>query len=145
LGCKPQKFLLNIKEEKAMQIMSQDRRRLVNSEAVSQFYIEPANTTTELYAVADGRDVLLGDYDKTEHAESALKFIGVCMVDEDTKGKITQVPSRKDMTLKDKLLGSAGAPKDFAELMEKVLSVGPGGGDTENPDTLFRAIVENIF
>lgn len=103
-----------------MQIMSQDGRRLVNGDYASQIYIEETPEGAKLMAATD-EDVLLGTYGKVEHAEMALKFIGVCMVDEDAQNKITQVPTREDMEMSDALLPKgadpAGLKKLFAHAM----------------------------
>lgn len=106
-----------------MQIMTQDHRRLVNSEYVSQLFIEPTDDGAKLMAAADV-DILLGTYGKMEHAEMALEFIGVCMVDEDAQGKITQVPTREDMAHGDELLNKDLNPDGLRKLFERTL----GGG-----------------
>jgi long-subunit acyl-CoA synthetase (AMP-forming) len=109
-----------------MYIMTQDHKRLINSEYIGQIYVVEDNGKTGLYIVLDDDEMLLGAYEKAEHADDALKFVGVCLVDKDSQGKIIQLPSLKDMELKDKMVG-ADKPRDFAELMEKVL-----GGEALN-------------
>lgn len=111
-----------------MQIMSQDHKRLVNSEYVSQFYVEETESGVKLIAAADV-DILLGTYDKPEHAKRALNFISVCMVDEDAQGKITQTPTREDMALSEKLLNDNArptGPESLRALFESVMSSGGG-------------------
>lgn len=77
-----------------MHIMTQDHKKLINSEYVSEFYIKETDKNVELIAVGD-TDILLGTYSKQEHAEMVLEFIGHCLVDEEAQTKVTQVPSRK--------------------------------------------------
>lgn len=105
-----------------MQIMTQDNRRLVNGDFVSSVYIENASDGVKLIAAAD-TDILLGSYDKMEHAEKALKFIGICLVDEDVQSKITQVPTRADMALKDDLFSEGLNPDGMKKLFERAMSL----------------------
>lgn len=104
-----------------MQVMSQDGRRLVNGDYVSQFYIEETPEGVRLMAATDV-DVVLGTYDKVGHAEMALKFIGVCMVDEDAQNKITQVPTREDMAMSDDLFSEGLNPAGLKKLFAHALS-----------------------
>lgn len=83
-----------------MWIMSQDGRRLVNGDYVSLFYIEETADGAKLMAATDA-DVVLATYGKVSHAETVLKYIGVCMVDEDAQGKIMQTPTREEMATYD--------------------------------------------
>ncbi len=114
-----------------MQIMTQDHKRLVNGDYISQIFIEQTENGVKLMAAADV-DILLGTYGKMEHAEMALKFIGVCMVDEDAQGKITQTPTREDMEQGDELLSKGLNPDGMRKLFERALSA--RGGVPENPD-----------
>lgn len=82
-----------------MQIMSQDGRRLVNSDYVKQFYIEVIHEGTRLIADTDACVIQLGTYDNVDHAKDALEFIGICMVDKDKQNKITQAPTQEDMAI----------------------------------------------
>lgn len=109
-----------------MQVMSQDGRRLVNGDYVSQFYIEETPEGVRLMAATDV-DVVLGTYDKADHAEMALKFIGVCMVDEDAQNKITQVPTREDMAMSDDLFSEGLNPAGLKKLFAHALSSRGGG------------------
>jgi hypothetical protein len=113
-----------------MIISTQDNRSLINSDYVSRMYIEETENGAVLVAVTEGEDILLGTYENPEHAESALKFIGICMVDEDAQKKITQVPSRDDMTLKDEVFSGSCPAEALEKLMERI--VGKGGA-TEKP------------
>ena len=119
-----------------MQIMTQDRRKLINGDFVSQFYIEQVNDHANLMASAD-TDILLGTYDKIEHAELVLGFIGHCAVDEDAQNKVTQIPGRKEMEFSDKLCNGKG-PANMEKLFESITS---GGG---NPRVL-RARVLSFY
>ncbi len=114
-----------------MQIMTQDHKRLINSEYVSQFYIVEDDKGVKLMAATDV-DVTLGSYSKPEHAEMALKFIGICLVDEDAQNKITQVPTREDMERSDDLIPSGLNPDGLKKLFERAMS--SRGGAPENPD-----------
>ena len=114
-----------------MQVMTQDHKRLINSEYVSQFYITETDEGVKLIAVAD-TGITLGTYSKPEHAEMALKFIGICLVDEDAQNKITQVPTRKDMELSDDLIPSGLNPDGLKKLFERAMS--SKGGVTEYPE-----------
>lgn len=114
-----------------MQIMSQNGRQLINGDYVSQFFIEETENGAKLMAAADV-DILLGTYDKVAHAEMALKFIGVCMVDEDAQSKITQVPTREDMEMGDKLASGDLNPTGLKKLFEHAVS--SRGGAPENSD-----------
>ena len=108
-----------------MQIISQDHKRLINGDYVSQFFIEETENGVKLMAATDS-DILLGTYGKVEHAKMALQFIGICMVDEDAQGKITQVPSRDDMEQGDELLSKSLNPDGMRKLFEKALSARGG-------------------
>lgn len=113
-----------------MQIMTQDNRRLINGDFVSSVYIESASDGVKLIAAAD-TDILLGSYDKMEHAEMALKFIGVYLVDEDAQSKILQVPTRADMALKDDLFPEGLNSDGMKKLFERAM---PSRGKPENLD-----------
>ncbi len=104
-----------------MQILSQNGRRLINGDYVSQFFIEETENGAKLMAAADV-DIFLGAYDKVDHAEMALKFIGVCMVDEDAQNKITRVPTREDMEMGDKLSSGDLNPAGLRKLFEHAVS-----------------------
>ena len=104
-----------------MQIMTQDHKRLINSEYVSQFYIVEDDKGVKLMAATDV-DVTLGSYSTPEHAEMALKFIGICLVDEDAQNKITQVPTREDMERSDDLIPSGLNPDGLKKLFERAMS-----------------------
>lgn len=110
-----------------MQIMTQDHKRLINSEYVSQFYIVEDDKGVKLMAETDMVHIELGAYSKPEHAEMALKFIGICLVDEDAQNKITQVPTRKDMELSDDLIPSGLNPDGLKKLFERAMSSRGGG------------------
>ncbi len=115
-----------------MQIMTQDGRRLVNGDYVSQIYIEQRGSDIALMAASDA-DILLGTYDNTEHAEKVLRFIGTCMVDEDTQGKLTQVPTREDMKKADALLSKRLNSDCTRERFER--AVCKKGGDQNSDDS----------
>ena len=105
-----------------MQIMAQNRKCLVNSEFVNTIYIEDTPEGARLMADV-GEAIILGSFDTSEHAEAALKFIGVCLVDEDAQNKITQVPSSADMKMKDTVFEKAGihSEDDLASALSSLL------------------------
>jgi len=110
-----------------MYILAQDGTALINGEYVSRFSIDKA-PTGEFYldAVFSDESVTLGTYPKLDHATTALKFIGHCLVDEDAQGKVTAIPSQEDMALKDELTaGSMPSAATLEKLMEKLTG---GGG-----------------
>lgn len=81
-----------------MQIMTQDRKRLINGDFVRLIYIDDTSKRAKLMVTVDKDDILLGVYDKSEQAELALSFIAICLIDEMAPHKITQVPSQSDIT-----------------------------------------------
>lgn len=116
-----------------MYILTQDGKSIINGEFVSQFYVTESPDKTEFNLIAAADDnIFLGSYPKLDHATTALKFIGACMVDEDAQGKITAVPSQEDMALKDQLTsGSMPSPQSIEKLMAKLME-----GETRRPKVL---------
>lgn len=128
-----------------MQIMSQDSRTLLNGDYVSKFFLEESDEGVKLMAAAD-EDIFLGSYAKMGHAEMALKFIGVCMVDEDAQNKITQVPTREDMEMGDSLASGGLNPSGLKKLFERAMS--SRGGATEIRDDSvpdLSELLKNLF
>jgi len=108
-----------------MYILTQDSKTIIDSEYVSRFFIDsnPDKTVFSLIAKAD-ETILLGTYPKLDQAVTALKYIGVCIVDEDAQGKITVVPSREDMAFNDEL-SSGDMPS--SDILEKLMEMFEGG------------------
>jgi len=106
-----------------MQILSQDGKRLINGDYVSSIYISETPDEVKLMAAAD-EDIVLGTYATAEHAEMVLRFIGVCSVDPDTQNKITTLPTRDDMELKDSLFDGGLNPEGIKKLLKQVLTKG---------------------
>lgn len=102
-----------------MFLQTQNGKSLINADFVSQIYLEDtASGEVKLMAVTDD-EILLGTYKKTEHAEMAMRFIGIALVNPDAQGKITCVPTRDDMEQ------AGGLPSDFKSFLESLMS---GGG-----------------
>lgn len=120
-----------------MFFMTQNRKALINGEFVSAFYIEESDKIeaadkNKYRLMADGPDgaILLGYYEKAEHATTALKFIGCCLVDDDAKAKITQIPTNEDLALKDKFTGDKSFMAGLEKLKEAIMSSGITGEGT---------------
>jgi len=126
-----------------MFILTQDSKAVINGEYVREFFIEQDVVKDEVRLMASAdEDILLGTYPKLDHATTALKFIGACMVDEDAQGKITAVPSQEDMALKDELLGgSKPSAAALGKLMEKLA----GGALTPPHDFDLSATLDSLF
>lgn len=106
-----------------MYIMSQNHKMLINSDNVKLFYIEETPEGVSLMAEVY-KEFCLGTYDKLEHAELALEFIGYCLVSKNTHDKITQVPSRDELTAENcKNITDGVTPKDLKDLFERAMSL----------------------
>lgn len=112
-------------------IMSQDKRTLVNSDYVRQFYIEENHKGVQLMATTD-TDIQLGTYNNIGHAEKALEFIGICLVDKGRQNKITQVPTPEDIAEAENFSLEGLNPSDLKKALARALS--SGGGVSENHD-----------
>lgn len=107
-----------------MQIMAQNCKSLVNSDYINQIYIEETARGIKLMAAAEAEEnIILGTYDKLEHAEKVLAFIGVCMADEAAHSRITQIPTREDMEINDTLASSGPNPGGLKKLLKRAISL----------------------
>ena len=106
-----------------MYIMAQNHKMLINSDNVKLFYLETSSEGSSVMAEIDS-DISLGTYDKLEHAELVLEFIGYSLVNKDTQNKITQVPSRDELTAENcKNITDGVTPKDLKDLFERAMSL----------------------
>ena len=115
-----------------MYIMTQDERRLVNSDYVSQFYIEKTPEVAKIIADTTDMNILLGTYDNVGHAENVLEFIVICMVDKDRQSKITQVPAQEDMAMSGKLFSKDSKYSGLKKLLTHAMSSDDSEFDLES-------------
>jgi len=100
-----------------MQIMSQDRKHLINADHAHMFYISETPEEATLFAAILDGDIVIGTYEKPSHAEMALKFIATSRADPEDRDKITMIPTREELESIDDI--SSKMPKG---LLRKIFS-----------------------
>lgn len=115
-----------------MQIMTQDECRLVNSDYVSQFYIEKTAEGAKIIACTTDMIILLGTYDNVDQAKNVLDFIGICMADKDRQSKITQIPTQEDMAMSGKLFSKGSKYSGLKKLLTHAMSSDDSEFDLES-------------
>jgi len=105
-----------------MQIMTQDRKRLIRAEQASMFFISETPEETTLYAalLSDSGDIVLGTYEKPEHAELALKFIAESLANPQDRDKITMIPARDELAFANGLLPNGQLPNELKDMLSKL-------------------------
>ena len=114
-----------------MLIMTQDGKRLINSEHTSLIFISETPDEVEIFATVEA-DVSLGTFGNMNHAKKVLRFLAEASVDPEAQDKITCVPTCEE------LANAESASKKFAQAFCKAKK-----NDRLDPFSLLSELLNN--